>query len=373
MRRMSRKTGWIERAGALLADGGPWGSRGGGGGDSGGSGGGGGPRNPWNKPPGGGRPRKPRGPSAMDEFMARMRDQMSGGGPEGGIRWPLVRRVGAGILILWILFTSFHRIAPQERGVVTTFGAYSSTLESGVGLTLPWPIQSVEKLNVAEIRRIEIPASSSTENFILTGDQNIVDLDYQVRWSISDPELFSFQLAHQGDDPDATIRDVAESSMRAAVSRVPLTGVIGGQRGQIETDVAQRMRAVLTAYRSGVRVDGVAIKRADPPTQVIDAFRDVTAAQQDAQSYVNQANTYAQQVLQRAQGEAASFDKVYEQYRLAPGVTRRRMYYETMEAVLSKVDKTIIEAGGVTPYLPLSEVRRRLPNPPAAAVSGGPQ
>ncbi len=360
---MNDKTGWLHKAGALLADkGGPWGSGGGSGGDGGAGGNGSGPRNPWSQPPGGGgKPRGPRGPSAVDELSRRMRDRFGGGG-NGEIPWKLIRLIAGGFIILWVLLTSFHRIAPQERAVVTQFGGYSRTLESGVGLTLPWPIEAVDKLNVAEIRTIDIPANAQPENFVLTGDQNIVDLDYSVRWSISDPELYSFQLA----DPDTTIREVAESAMRAALSRVDLIGAIGAKRGQIEADVETRMREILLSYNSGVRIDGVAIKRADPPAQVIAAFKDVTAAQQDAQSYTNQANTYAQQIIQRAQGDAASFDKVYEQYKLAPGVTRRRMYYETMEAVLANVDKTIVEAPGIAPYLPLNGPgARRLPDAPA--------
>ncbi len=368
---MSEKTGWVARGRVLLADaGGPWGKRGGGESGGGGSGGdgGGGPRNPWNLPPGGGggRPRGPRGPSAMDELMRRLRDQFGGGG-DGGVPWPMIR-LGAAIIIgVWILLTSFHAVGPQERAVVTTFGAYSRTMGSGIGLTLPSPIEKVTKLNVAEIRTIDIPAGAGTQNFILTGDQNIIDLDYSVRWTIADPELFQFQLA----DPEDTIKEVAESSMRAAVSRVDLIGAIGAKRGQIEADVEQRMRAILGAYRSGVKIEGVAIKRADPPAEVIDAFKDVTAAQQEAQSMINQANTYSQQVTQRALGEAQAFDKVYEQYKLAPGVTRRRMYYETMEQVLGKLDKTIVETPGVMPYLPLPGAARRAPEPPAAAATQG--
>ncbi len=370
---MSGKTGWIARGRVLFADaGGPWGKRGGGesGGGSSGGDGGGGPRNPWNLPPGGGgggKPRGPRGPSALDELLRRLRDQFGGGNPEGGVPWPLIRLGGAIILGVWILLTSFHAVGPQERAVVTTFGAYSRTIGSGIGLTLPYPIENVSKLNVAEIRTIDIPASGNTQNFILTGDQNIIDLDYSVRWSIADPELFQFQLT----DPEETIKEVAESSMRAAISRVDLIGAIGAKRGQIEADVEQRMRAILAKYRSGVRIEGVAIKRADPPAEVIDAFKDVTAAQQEAQSMINQANTYSQQVTQRALGEAQSFDKVYEQYKLAPGVTRRRMYYETMEQVLGKLDKTIVETPGVMPYLPLPNAARRAPEPPAAVTQGG--
>ena len=146
--------------------------------------------------------------------------------------------------------------------------------------------------------------------------------------------------------------------MRAVISQVSLQDAMGDKRGDIETQVTDRMQRILDGYRSGVDVQGVAIQQADPPAEVNDAFKEVTAAQQDAKSYVNQANAYALQLTAKAQGEAAAFDKVYEQYKLAPEVTRRRMYYETMEQVLSKVDKTIIEAPGVTPYLPLPQVKK---------------
>jgi modulator of FtsH protease HflK len=265
-----------------------------------------------------------------------------------------------------LLFTSVWRVSPQERAVVTQFGAYSRTLNSGVGVTLPWPIESVTKVNVTDIRQLSIPEGGTANNFVLTGDENIIDLDYQVRWSIADPELFLFQLK----DPEKTIRDVADSAMRAAISRVSLAGAIGAQRGTIESDVERRMRTILQGYRSGVKVDGVSINAADPPKEVNEAFKSVTVAQQEAQSALNNANTYAQQVTQRAIGEAAAFDKVYEQYRLSPVVTRRRMYYETMEKVLSKVDKTIIETPGVAPYLPLPPAARRLPD---VTVSGAAQ
>ncbi len=362
---MKEKSGWIARAGALfIENGGPWGGSGGGG-DSGGSGKG--PRNPWSQPPGGGKPRGPRGASALDELAKRMKDRFGGnaGGEGGNNPWPLIR---IGVLVVgaaWIFLTSFHSVGPQERAVVTQFGAYSRTLNSGVGFTLPWPIETVTKLNVAEIQVINIPeGNTTTENFVLTGDQNIINLDYSVRWSIADPELYLFQIR----DPDVTIREVAESAMRASISRATLIGAIGAQRGQIEADVEKLMRSILGSYRSGVRIEGVAIKRADPPAAVNEAFKDVTAAQQEAQSAVNQANTYAQQVTQRALGEAGAFDKVYEQYRLSPVVTRRRMYYETMEEVLAKVDKTIVEAPGVTPYLPLQEMRKRAPAAPTEAA-----
>jgi modulator of FtsH protease HflK len=366
---MNDKTGLPASAQTLKTDkGGPWGG-GSGGGDSGGSGGNGGggggdgpPRNPWQQPPGGGKPKRPRGPSAVDELQRKLKDQFGGNLPGGGDNMRLLRYALIGVGLLWVVLTSFHRVDPQERAVVTRFGAYSRTLSSGIGITLPAPIERVKKINVTDIRVVNIP-SSGGENFILTGDQNIVDLDYAVRWSIKDPELYLFQLV----DPDSTIEEVAESAMRAALSSVGLQGAIGSQRGQIEADVERRMRIILDGYRSGVKVEGVAIKRADPPAQVNEAFKEVTAAQQEVQSLLNRANSYAQQVQQNALGETARFDKVYEQYRLSPEVTRRRLYYETMEKVLSKTDKTIVETGGVTPYLPLPELKKRAVAPETSA------
>lgn len=370
-----KKIGMLARATALFNDNkGPWGGRGKGepDGDSG-QGPGNGPRNPWSQPPGSQRPKGPRGSSAMDQFSEMLRgvgggggnsDGGSGGGGPNFGGWPTIRLGLIFLAALWIFFTCVWRIAPQERGIVTTFGAYSRTLESGIGLTLPWPIERVKKLDVTNIRTLTIPNGTGT-NFVLTGDQNIIDLDYSVRWSISDPELYEFQIV----DQEKTIRDVADSAMRATISLVSKVDSISAQRGGIEKEVERRMRAILQGYRAGIRVEGVAISRTDPPQEVNDAFKAVTAAQQEAQSMINNANAVAQQVKQRAIGEATAFDKVYEQYRLAPGVTRRRMYYETMEEVLSKIDKTIVETGGVTPYLPLPELKRRMPEAPEAAAA----
>jgi len=149
--------------------------------------------------------------------------------------------------------------------------------------------------------------------------------------------------------------------MRAVIAQMTLRDAMGDKRGEIEARVTEGMQRILDGYRSGIQIQGVAVQQADPPAQVNDAFKEVTAAQQDAKSYVNQANAYALQLTAKAQGEATAFDKVYEQYKAAPEVTRRRMYYETMEQVLSKVDKTIIEAPGVTPYLPLPQVQKSQP------------
>ena len=363
--------GWIGRAGVLMSEG-PWGGRGGssggGNGNGNGNGGGRGPRNPWSPPPGGGGPRRPDGPSALDELLRRGRDSLGGmpRRPDGKPLWPLM----VGILVLlWLAFSCVHRIGPQERGIVTLFGKYSRTLSPGIGLTLPAPIENVAAIDVEEIRTVDIgSASGDAENLMLTGDQNIIDLAYSVRWNIRDPQLFAFQLA----EPEETIQEVAESAMRAVIASVSLDDALGAGRTVIEQQVEQRMQSILNAYRSGVRVQGIAIKQADPPTAVNDAFKEVSAAQQTAQTYLNEARAYAQQLTARAQGEAAAFDKVYAEYRLAPEVTRRRMYYETMEQVLAGVDKTIVETGNVTPYLPLPELKRRAEGStaPAPAPAG---
>ena len=354
---MSKFFGWGARNGAMFNEnrGGPWGS-GGSGGGSGGDGGGGGPKNPWSQPP---RRRKPGGPignvTSLDEFLKKSRTRFGGRFPQSDGRpyW----LYGLGIfLILWLLFTSFHRIGPQERGVLTRFGEYAGTMGPGISMSFPAPIDRVQKIDVEEIRTIDVGSvDASSENLILTGDQNIIDLAYSVRWNIREPQRYLFQIAN----PDATIREVAESAMRAVVAGVSLEDAIGSGRSDIEQRVTVLMQQLLDDYGAGVAIQGVAIKQSDPPAAVNDAFKEVSAAQQQAQSYMNDARAYALQLTAKAQGEAAAFDKVYEEYRLAPEVTRKRMYYETMEKVLQNVDKTIVEAPGVTPYLPLPEVQRR--------------
>ena len=335
-----------------------------------------GPRNPW-LPPGGGAEPPRRSASIEDIFKTRgpegpRRAGGGGGGPSfrlperpGGKSWLPV--ILAGVAALWLIFTSAHQIQPKEQGLVTWLGGkYSHKLGSGLNFTLPWPIQQVTVENVSEIRPIQIGGEG--EKLVLTGDQNLVDLSYLVRWNIKNLEQFSFQL----DDPELTIREVAESAMRASLAEQDLDNVVSGEgRAVIEAQVATRMQALLDAYRAGVAIQGVAIEKADPPAKVVDAFKDVSAAQQDANAMRNRARAYAQQVMARAQGDAAAFNQIYEEYRQAPEVTRRRLYYETMESVLSRTDKTIVEAPGVTPYLPLPEVRRRPVTPPPPAPGTG--
>lgn len=344
----------------------PWGGKSGG--DDGNKSSGDGARNPWAFPPEG-RRQKHGATSTLDELLKRARGGGGGGGsPFGGASGGRLWAIGIALLLaIWIVFTSFHSISPQERGVVTFFGRYAGTLEPGIRMTLPAPFNSVQTEDVQNIRSETFPEGNG-ENLMLTGDQNVIDLAYSVRWNIDNLQDYVFQIR----DPEETVRATAESAMREVVSSVTLDQALGAGRTLIEARVQERIQQLLDDYDAGVRIQGVAISKADPPAQVNDDFKAVSAAQQQAQADLNNARAYAQQVIARAQGEAAQFDKMYEQYKLAPEVTRRRMYYETMEQVLAKSNKTIVEAPGVTPYLPLPEARKSLPEPttPAPAVQG---
>ena len=326
-----------------------------------------GPRNPWLPGGGtgsGGTPERPRRTSNIEDLFKQR-------GPEGprrtgGPNFTMPRRpngkswlpvAAVSVIALGLFFSSFHQVSPREQAIVTWLGGkYSTTLNPGLNLTLPWPIQQVDVEDVRLVRSEAIP-DGTEEKLILTGDQNLVDLSYLVRWNISDLTLYRFQL----EDPQDTLREVAEASMRAAVARQELDSVLtGAGRAAVEQEVLANLQATLDAYRSGISIQGVSINKVDPPARVEEAFKDVSTAQQNADAAMNRARTYAQELLARAQGDAAQFDNIYAEYVLAPEVTRRRMYYETMESVLAKTDKTIIEGGGsVTPYLPLPEVRRR--------------
>ena len=338
-----------------------------------------GPRNPW-LPGADGKPTGPEGPRRSASIEDIFRGRTNRGGPGGGggpgmggglPRFPT--RPGGGswlpvaiaaVVLLWVGSSTVHFIKPQDKGVVATFGSYTRTLGPGMAFTLPWPIQTVKVRDVTSIRRDSIPEGDG-ERLMLTSDQNLVDISYLVRWNIKDLKLFTYQLA----DPEQTVREVAEAAMRQSIAEETLAGVMGGGRALIESNMRTRMQAVLDAYRAGVKIQGVEIKKTDPPEKVKDAFKEVSAAQQDAQSSVNRAQAWAQQLTASAQGEAAAFDKVYGQYKLAPEVTKRRLYYETMERVLSQTDKVIIEAPGTVPYLPLPQMKTT--QPPADAATTG--
>ena len=319
-------------------------------------------------PPPAAPPKGPRRPASIDDiFRPKGSGGGSGGGPGKGNNNPLgnIRlpsRAGgkswlpliiAGVLGLWVLSTSFHQLPNNEQGVVTTFGKYDRIIGPGASATLPWPVQDVETADVTRIHADTIP-DTEAEKLMLTSDQNLVNLSYLVRWSIRDLKLYTFQL----NDPDTTVKQVTEAAMRASVADVKLDDVMNGMgRAEITHNVRQRTQAILDAYHSGIVIQGVDIKKADPPAKVNEAFQQVSAAQQDAAGYVSQAQAYAQKKVAAAQADAAAFDKVYAQYKLAPEVTRRRMYYETMERVLSSNDKVLV-SGNTTSYLPLPEVKR---------------
>lgn len=328
--------------------------------------------NPWDPVSiTGGKARgKDRGPS-LEELLRRAGG--GGGGGWGGLPkradgksyWPWI---ALGLVALWIGWTSIHRMEPAESGVVTQFGKYNRTVGSGIHFTLPAPIQRLQKVDTGQVRTITIGSlGSESENLILTRDQNVINMAYNVRWQVGNPARFLFQM----DAPEVTVSEVAESAMRASVANFSLNDAIGPRRSNIQADVQRRMQAILNSYRTGVQIKGIDIQQSAAPEEVSEAFRAVNAAKQQREGYLNEARKYARQVTEAALGETAEFDKIYEQYRLAPEVTRRRMYYETMEEVLSQVDKTIVESGNVTPFLPLPEIKKRVDAANAAGNAQG--
>lgn len=335
-----------------------------------------GPRNPW-LPSGGTPPR--RSASIEDIFRSRDPRRSGGGGPRGpsggfpqmprrpdGSSW---MPIAVGVAVVGFLFlSSFHQLDPGEQGVVTRFGRYSHVIDSGISMTLPWPIDSVKVEDVRSFNVATIPEGNE-EKLMLTSDKNLVDLTYLVRWNIKDLKNYTFRLV----DPKETVNEVAETAMRASIAQVTLNEAISGEgRATVEGDVRKRMQDLLDYYKSGIAIQGVEIKKSDPPAKTKSAFEQVTVAQQDAERDRSEARAWAQQKLAEAEGNAAQFDKVYEEYKLAPEVTKRRMYYETMERVLRANDTVVAEADGVTPYLPLAEMRRKTaPDTAKPASEGG--
>jgi membrane protease subunit HflK len=371
--------------------GGPWGGGGdNGGGNKGGGGGGGGPGGPGGQGP------------DMDELLRQGRDRLKvifgggdgsggsgGSGPSEGLGrggWALIGLIAVGA---WV-FNSVYTVAPEELAVELLFGEEYGIRESGLNFA-PWPVVTYEKLPVTRENIIDIgsePSSSLARNrradtgLMLTGDENIVDIDFQVVWNIADPAKFLFNLAA----PDATIRAVSESAMREVIGRSELKPILNRDRAAVSDEVATLIQSTLASYESGVNIVRINFDKADPPVEVIDAFRDVQAASQDrdksekqAEAYANQrlagargesaeqlqeAEAYAAQTVNEAEGEAARFISVYDEYAQAKDVTRKRLYLETMERVLAAVDKVIIDDAvsgsgqGVVPYLPLNELRK---------------
>ncbi|MEO9896671.1 MAG: FtsH protease activity modulator HflK [Paracoccaceae bacterium] len=373
--------------------GGPWG----GGGNSGGNGGG---RDPQDPNKGGRRPNE-EGPSVpeIDELVKKGQEQlrvlMGGGGGGGGRRngsgggvgGPQLTRGTIGLAVLgaialW-MFASFYTVRPEEKSVELFLGKFSSVGEPGLNFA-PWPIVTKEVIAVTreQTEEIGVGGRGGDAGLMLTRDENIVDIDFQVVWNITEPDKFLFNLR----DARPTIRAVSESAMREIIAQSELAPILNRDRGAIADKLLDLIQLTLDSYDSGVNIVRVNFDKADPPQSVIDAFRDVQAAEQErdrlqnvADAYANrvlaeargeaaqmleQAEAYRAQVVNEAEGEASRFSAVLGEYEKAPEVTRKRLYLETMEQVLGRVDKIILDdnAGGggqgVVPYLPLNELRR---------------
>lgn len=368
--------------------GGPWGGGGGGGNR------GGGDDNRGGRRPGGDGQQIPEIDEIVRKGQEQLRVLMGGrggrrGGGEGGGEGPRLTRgtIGLGLLALiglWV-WTSFYTVRPEEQSVELFLGEYSATGNPGLNFA-PWPVVTAEVVQVTSERTESIGTNrsgTSDAGLMLTTDENIVDIDFQVVWNINDPALFLFNLR----DPEATIRAVSEAAMREVIAASQLAPILNRDRQIIADTVRELIQQTLDSYDSGVNIIRLNLDRADPPSEVIDAFRDVQAAEQERDRLERQADAYANRVLAGARGEAAQvleeaegyrarvvneaegeasrFLAVLAEYREAPGVTRRRLYLETLERVLGDVDLVILdsegEAGGgsgVVPYLPLNELRR---------------
>lgn len=361
--------------------GGPWGQGGGGGGS--GSGGGGGP---WGQGGGGGG----QPPQDIDAIIRQGRDawrrMMPGGGASSGRTFTIL------VLVFGLIWTAtgFYRVNPQQQGVVLRFGEWVRTSPPGLHYHLPFPIESVLTPEVTSDNRIEIgfrdvSGNSSSrrdiadESQMITGDENIVDIDFVVFWRIADAGQYLFNLA----EPDQTIKVTAEAVMREIIGRTAIQTALTEGRQDIQVQARQQLQDLLNEYGAGVRVRDVQLLAVDPPADVIDAFNEVQRARQDrdrlkneaeafsndivprargeAAKLVSEAEAYQAEVVNRASGDASRFDQIFQAYLKDKAVTKERIYIETVEEIFSNVDKIIIdsEAGsGVVPYLPLKELNK---------------
>jgi membrane protease subunit HflK len=265
--------------------------------------------------------------------------------------------------------TSLHQVGPQEQAIVSTFGAWGPAQGPGVALCWPWPIGAAKVEDVTTVRRLSLPEGEG-EHLILTRDAGLVDLGYDVRWRISDLRRHAQGLA----DPDTVLRLAADTAMRATLAGMDFSAAMGGGRagsehGALGHEAARRLQALLDRYQAGIIIDGIDIRRVDPPARVADSLRAVAAARTEAATEAAQANSWAHQWIVHAQGEAGAFDQVYAQYRRAPDITRRQMYYATMERVLAQGDKVIVDAPGTTMTLP--PLAAPGAEPPAAKAGDG--
>jgi membrane protease subunit HflK len=385
----------------------PWSNQGGGG--PWGSGG----KGPWGSGPQQSGPTPP----DLEEFLRRSQDRLRTVLPGGGLGGKGVVIIVGVALLIWCV-TGFFTVQPDELGVVLRFGQYVRDAKPGLNYHLPYPIESVLTPKVTRVNKIDIGMrgddlrrSTPTrdlleESLMLTGDENIVDVDFSVFWQIKPDGASEYLFNIQ--QPEGTVKAVAESAMREVIGHSEITGagagpqgaggaagsILTAARGPIEIAVQELMQKTLDHYGAGIRITQVQLQKVDPPAQVIDAFRDVQAATSDAERAQNEAQTYANQKVPEARGEAAKitqaaeayksqtvaeakgqtarFLQVYEEYKKAPDVTRERMYLETMERLFGGTDKIILDSGGqgsgVVPYLPLDGLTR----PPAQRPPGSP-
>jgi modulator of FtsH protease HflK len=395
----------------MAGSGGPWGGGGGSGGDNRGGDNRGGD-NRGGRKPGGEGPQIPeiedivkKGQEQLRVLMGGRGRSNNGGGGGGGGGFgsgPLFTRQGVALGLLaaaglWA-FMSFYTVRPEERSVELFLGEFSAVGDPGLNFA-PWPIITAEIVQVTGERQTDVGTGRDGEmdtGLMLTRDQNIVDIEFQVVWNITDPAQYLFNLA----DPVDTIRAVSESAMRDIIARSELSPILNRDRGVIASDLRAAVQGTLDSYNAGINVVRVNFDKADPPREVIDSFREVQAAQQErdrlekeADAYANrvtagargesarlleESEAYRAQVVNNAQGEASRFLSVYEEYVKAPDVTRRRMYLETMERVFGDMNKVILdgvsggESGqGVVPFLPLNELGRMQPGTAAAANTAG--
>src|SRR5450631_984148 len=380
----------------------PWSNQGGGPWGSGGKG-------PW----GSGTQQSGPTPPDLEEFLRRSQDRLRTVLPGGNLGGKGIGLIVLAAMVIWG-FSGFFRVDPDELGIVLRFGQYVRDAKPGLNYHLPYPVESDLTPKVTRVNRIDIGMRSAEdprrgsrdipeESLMLTGDENIVDVDFSVFWLIKPDGAGDYLFNIQ--QPEGTVKAVAESAMREVIGRSEIQPILTGARATIETAVQQLMQSTLDHYGAGIQVTQVQLQKVDPPAQVIDSFRDVQAARSDAERAQNEAQTYANRVVPEARGRAAQitqaaeayreqtvaeatgqssrFLKIYDEFKKAPDVTRQRMYLETMERVFGGTDKIIMDSGsggqnGVVPYLPLNELTRPTParpatpqNPPQSAAPAG--
>ncbi|MAV06032.1 MAG: FtsH protease activity modulator HflK [Candidatus Pelagibacter sp.] len=350
-------------------------------------------QSPWGAPPGGnngsGTRREPPNIDEAIKNFQKLINKFLPGGKSGGGK-PIV--LGLIILIILWALSGLYRVLPDEQGVVLRFGKYVKTTQPGLNYHLPRPVERALTPKVTKVNRIDVgfrPASDTgrssgvgnvpEESLMLTGDENIVDINYSVFWVIKDAGKFLFNIQ----SPVETVKATSETAMREVIAKSPIQSILTEGRSKIEIEVQEITQKILDEYGSGIQITQVQTQQADPPAQVIDAFRDVQAARADrerskneAEAYANdviprargeaeqvlqQAEAYKKEVVAKAEGEASRFLAIYNEYKNAKQVTQERMYLETMEKVLADIDKIIIDknsGSGVVPYLPLPELKK---------------